>query len=72
MKLKYSTVIPLLLLIYLGIMSYIGLPEYHQGHYFYYFGVIGVTLVIIVILHFYLKKRELIKAERNHRRNSES
>ena len=47
MKLQSSTLIPLLLLVYLGVMSYIGYPEFQQGHYLYYFGVIGVTLLII-------------------------
>lgn len=58
MKLRRSTVIPLILLVYLAVMSYIGFPEYQQGHYLYYFGVIGVTLVIIGLLHLFLKKRE--------------
>lgn len=58
MKLRRSTFIPLILLVYLAVMSYIGFPEYQQGHYLYYFGVIGVTLVIIWLLHLFLKKRE--------------
>ena len=58
MKLRRSTIIPLVLLAYLAVMSYIGFPEYRQGHYLYYFGVIGVTLVIIFLLHVFLKKRE--------------
>lgn len=61
MKLRRSTFIPVLLLIYLGVMSYIGYPEFQQGHYLYYFGVIGVTLVIIAILHLFLKKRERLR-----------
>lgn len=58
MKLRRSTFIPLILLVYLGVMSYIGFHEYQEGHYLYYFGVIGVTLAIIALLHFFLKKRE--------------
>ncbi|MDE5689217.1 hypothetical protein [Duncaniella sp.] len=58
MKLRRSTFIPLILLVYLAVMSYIGFPEYRQGHYLYYFGVIGLTLVIIALLHLFLKKRE--------------
>lgn len=58
MKLRRSTLIPTILLLYLGVMSYIGYPEYQQGNYFYYFGVIGVTLAIIAVLHLFLKKRE--------------
>ncbi|MCI8998123.1 MAG: hypothetical protein HFJ95_03905 [Muribaculaceae bacterium] len=70
MKLQRSTVIPLLLLAYLGVMSYIGFPEYRQGHYLYYFGVIGVTLIIIGILHLFLKKRERLRHENNKRPTS--
>ncbi len=58
MKLRRSTFIPLILLVYLGVMSYIGFHEYQEGHYLYYFGVIVVTLAIIALLHFFLKKRE--------------
>lgn len=58
MKPQRSTLIPAILLVYLGIMSYIGYPEFQQGHYLYYFGVIGVTLILIAILHIFLKKRE--------------
>lgn len=58
MKLRRSIFIPLILLVYLAVMSYIGFPEYRQGHYFYYFGVIGLTLIIIALLHLFLKKRE--------------
>lgn len=63
MKIQSSTIIPSLLLIYLGIMSYIGYPEFQQGHYLYYFGVIGVTLFLIAILHLFLKKRERIRQQ---------
>ena len=36
MKLRRSTVIPSILLIYLGVMSYIGYSEFQQGNYLYY------------------------------------
>ena len=68
MKIKLSTLIPVLLLIYLTVMSYIGFPEFEQGNYLYYFGVIGVTLFIILLVHLYLKKREEIRSERQRRR----
>lgn len=61
MKLRRSTVIPAILLVYLGVMSYIGYPEFQEGHYLYYFGVIGATLLIIAILHRFLKKRERLR-----------
>lgn len=45
-------------------MSYIGFHEYQEGNYLYYFGVIGVTLVIIALLHVFLKKRERQRGRR--------
>ncbi|MCM1355690.1 MAG: hypothetical protein NC212_04705 [Staphylococcus sp.] len=64
MKFRPSTFIPAILLLYLGVMSYIGFPEFQQGHYLYYFGVIGVTLVIIAVLHLFLKKRERAREQK--------
>lgn len=61
---KKSTYIPLLLLIYLGVMSYIGRGEFLSGNYFYYFGIIGTTLVCIILLHFFMKKRDRLRRER--------
>lgn len=58
MKIRRSTYIPVALLIYLAVMSYIGLPEFRSGHYVYYFGIIIVTLTLIFLLHIFLKKRE--------------
>ncbi len=68
MKIQRSTLIPALLLVYLGVMSYIGYPEFEQGNYFYYFGVIGVTLLLIAVLHLFLKKRERIHRQRQENR----
>lgn len=59
-----STVLPLVLLAYLALMSVIGLPELRAGHYLYYFGIIGATLVCIVLLHLSLKRRERLRRER--------
>lgn len=64
MKLKRSTIIPLILLAYLGLMSYIGRGYFFAGDYLYYFGIIGSTLVVIVLLHIFLKKRERLRRER--------
>jgi heme exporter protein D len=63
---KKSTLIPLVLLAYLAVMSYIGYPAYASGEYtpFYYFGIIGVTLCVIVLLHFSMKRRERLRDER--------
>lgn len=65
-KLKRSTVIPVVLAIYLAVMAYIGYPEYASGKMsaVYYFGVIAVTVVILVLLHFNLKRRERLRRER--------
>ncbi len=58
---KRSTFVPLLLLIYLGVMSYIGRGEFFAGNYLYYFGIIGLTLAAIIALHFVLKRRERMR-----------
>ncbi len=64
---KRSTLIPSLLLIYLAIMSIIGWQGYSAGRIttFHYFGIIAITLVVIVLLHFSLKKRE--QQRNNHK-----
>jgi 4-hydroxybenzoate polyprenyltransferase len=63
---KKSTVIPILLLVYLAVMAYIGWPGYVSGQTsaLYYFGIIAVCVVIIVVLHFTLKKKEKNSASR--------
>lgn len=61
---KRSTIIPLILLAYLGVMAYIGRGEFIAGNYLYYFGIIGLTLLTIILLHFFLKKRERLRRER--------
>lgn len=63
---KKSTLVPIVLLGYLGVMSYIGYPGYASGLHsaIFYFGVIGVTIFVIALLHIYLKKRERLRKER--------
>lgn len=63
-KLKKSTTIPLLLLVYLAFMAFIGFDYFRAGNYLMYFGTIGVTLVVIIILHFALKRSERLRKER--------
>ena len=53
---KKSTWLPLLLLIYLGIMCYIGRGEFYAGNSLYYFGIIAATLFCILLLHIFLKR----------------
>ena len=66
MKLKRSTLIPLVLAVYLAVMAYIGYPEYAAGNTsaLYYFGIMAITIVILVLLHFNLKRRERLRSER--------
>ncbi len=70
-KLRRSTVIPMILLIYLAVMAYIGRGELAAGNYLYYFGVIGATLIAITLLHFTLRQRERRRAEMRRRRRLE-
>ncbi|MDE6458223.1 MAG: hypothetical protein K2L31_06455 [Muribaculum sp.] len=66
---KKSTYIPLILLVYLGVMSYIGRGEFFAGNYLYYFGIIGITLLCIILLHFFMKKRDKLRREREENRH---
>lgn len=64
---KKYILIPSVLLAYLAVMSYIGYQSYVSGTIsaLYYFGVIGICLVIIIVLFFLIKKREQYRKERN-------
>lgn len=66
MKIKRSTLIPSILAVYLAVMAWIGYPEYAAGRTsaLYYFGIIGITIVILIALHFNLKRRERLAKER--------
>lgn len=66
MKIKRSTLIPAILAVYLAVMAWIGYPEYAAGHTsaLYYFGIIAITIVILILLHFSLKRRERLRRER--------
>ncbi len=52
MKIKRSTLVPSILAVYLAVMAWIGYPEYAAGHTsaLYYFGIIGITIVILKVL----------------------
>lgn len=64
---KKSTIVPVVLFFYLCFMAYIGRDLYFAGEYLHYFGIIGVTLLILILLHFSLRRREKI-----HKKNEES
>ncbi|MDE6489909.1 MAG: hypothetical protein K2L49_01980 [Muribaculaceae bacterium] len=65
---KKSTVIPVLLLAYLAVMSWMGYPAYASRQFsaLFYFGNIGLTAAIILFLHINLKRRE--QQNRNRKR----
>lgn len=66
MKIKKSTYIPAILLIYLAVMSVIGYKGLSTGQTspLQYYCTIAATLAIIVLLHFFIKKRERLRRER--------
>ncbi len=66
MKIKRSTLIPAILLVYLAVMTIPGYKQYAAGTMSAteFFGIIGVTLAVIVALHFTIKRRERLRAER--------
>lgn len=72
MKIKRSTLIPCLLVIYLAVLAYIGWPEYQRGatSALYYYSIIVLTLICIVLLHFSLKRRERLRREREQQKEN--
>ncbi len=63
-KIKKSVVFPLVMLAYLAVMAWIGRDRLDRGEYLYYFGIIGVGLVIILLLYFSLRKKEQLQQRR--------
>lgn len=57
MRVRKSTWLPCLLLAYLALMCWIGRGELRQGHYFYYFGIVAMTLAAIAALRLFLRRR---------------
>ncbi len=47
-------------------MASIGWPDYQAGRTsaLFYFGVIAITVVVLILLHFNLKRREQLRRER--------
>ncbi|MBO8476665.1 MAG: hypothetical protein IAB88_06700 [Bacteroidetes bacterium] len=73
-KIKKSTYLPAILLVYLLCMAYIGKDILLKGDYLYYFSVFGLSLIIIILLHFSLKKKEKRDEEKqlNDKNNKEN
>ena len=67
-RIKRSTLIPAILFVYLAVMAAMGYPEYAAGRQsaLYYFGIIAITLIVLVLLHFSLKRRERLREEREN------
>lgn len=59
-RLKKSIVLPAILFIYLAVMSVIGWQNWQAGKFsaLYYFGLMALTLLCIILLHFSLRRRE--------------
>lgn len=66
MKISRSTLIPAILLVYLAVMAWLGLDGLRSGQTspLAYAATIIVTLAVIVLLHFFLRKRERLRRER--------
>ena len=62
-KIKRSVVFPLIMLAYLAVMAWLGRDRLERGEYLYYFGIIGVGLIIIVLLYFSLRKKEKLREQ---------
>ena len=67
-RFKRSTVLPLILFFYLCIMAWMGLKGLKSGETSLttYILTIGVTLALIITLHFFLKRREKLREEREN------
>ena len=69
-RIKKSTFIPVVLLLYLAVMAYVGRDTLLAGNYLEYFGILVVTLLCIVVLFFTLRKQEEVR-ERRRREQEE-
>ena len=65
-KIKRSVVFPIIMLAYLAVMAWLGRDRLERGEYLYYFGIIGMGLIIIVLLYFSLRKKEQLREQREN------
>ena len=63
-KFTRTTLLPLALLIYLVVLAWIARGRFYSGDYLYYFGVIGGSLLIIILLYLVLRKRDRLRQQR--------
>lgn len=73
-RLPRHITVPLLLLIYLSIMAWLGLDGLRSGATspMQYFGTIALTLLVLVLLYFFLKKRDRLRRKRQDDLNKKS
>jgi len=66
MKIPRATLVPAILLVYLAVMAYLGIGGLRSGQIapVAYSATIGVSLGVIILLHFVLKKRDRLRRER--------
>lgn len=61
-KIKKEFLFPSVLLIYLSIMAYISFPRYKEsGNWGEYFAVTGISVLLVVLLFFLLKRKQQIR-----------
>jgi LPXTG-motif cell wall-anchored protein len=67
-KTKKQSLLPAALLIYMAIMAYISYPRYKaSGKWGEYFAVIGISVVLVVLLFFLLKRKQKIRDQFNRK-----
>ena len=70
-NMKKYNLIPGLLLIYLIAMAVFGWEKFAaEGKYLEYFGIIGITLIIIFVLRIVLKRKNKFREETRKRREA--
>lgn len=67
---KRYNIITLLLIIYLAVMAYFGRGMLLSGNYWEYFSIIVITLLVIIMLRWALKRREKIRNERRKKQDA--
>ncbi|HOO95217.1 MAG TPA: hypothetical protein PLH60_04235 [Proteiniphilum sp.] len=61
-RLEKHILLPLVLVCYALIMGILAYPRYRtSGNWGEYFSIIGITLLLALLLHFLLKRREYIR-----------
>ncbi len=70
-KIKRSVVFPIIMLAYLAAMAWVGRDRLERGEYLYYFGIIGIGLIIIVLLYFSLRKKEQLRERRQQQEEAQ-